>query len=138
MHPDPNGDGSNLATCDACGQAIRWTRTVERRTFLAVDVQPVQNGGHVIVSTQGEPHRSKRIGGNRPFPEEPFVGYTEHAKTCKAAGRRHLQLVASVEPSTRNSSHVRCRGCLNPLDAELLRLEPHHRTHPSCEPVMSS
>ena len=115
---------SNAGHCQSCGQAVRWTVTVNGRR-MPLDPLPHPRG-NVELRPLGS-QLTAFVHANSELPLQVDRAYRAHAATCPnrrpptAAPAKVTQLVRT------------CRVCKKPMDADLFAAG--ERTHPCCDPT---
>ncbi|MGW7195525.1 hypothetical protein [Streptomyces chryseus] len=77
---------TDVASCDRCGQRIRWTVTAKGRP-QAVDANPNDAGNTAVYADAVGRLRSRALTSERPALEHLEWRAMPHAATCKEPGR---------------------------------------------------
>lgn len=109
-----------MDVCAGCGEPIRWVITTAGRR-MPLDPDPHPDGTVVVRVVEGQPRAHVLTGPELPARE---LAWRPHWVTCPRA----------PEFRARKAPAVPCMACQLPLDPVLARREPHHTTHPSCDP----
>ena len=110
-----------MNVCLGCGEPIRWVLT-ERGRRMPLNPDPHPDGTVVVRLVDGRPRAHVLTGPELPA-QEP--AWRPHWVTCPSAPEFRARQGRTV---------ARCTVCEFPLDPVLVAREPHHTTHPSCDP----